>query len=242
MNPDLAKALKEIRDDFKEMRASLEREFRKDNRDVKSSLDTLSKNLVNMTSELKEVQKENAQIRAENASLVSECAELRKQVLEHEYRILDLEQYSRNRNLEIKGIPASDDENLSHVLVKIGEAIGESISDSDIEVCHRVPTKNASQSNVLVQFLSRSKRDAVLEKAKETRFSTQDIGYAQLSAVYINEHLCPELKRLLGMTVAKKKEKNWRFVWTKGGKIFARKSESTRTLRVGCVSDLEKIN
>lgn len=60
--------------------------------------------------------------------------------------------------------------------------------------------------------------------------------------VYINEHLRFELRKLLGMTITEKKEKNWRFAWTRDGKIFARKTESSRALRLACVSDLDKID
>lgn len=224
------------------MRTSLEREFRKENRELKASMEMINQCFEEMNATMKAIQKENADIKAQNACLLSECALLKKQVQANELKIVQLEQYSRNKNLEIKGIPMSQDESLPKILQNIGNAIDEPIVQSDVEVCHRIPTKVSTQSNILVQFCSRSKRDAVLEKARKKRLSTSDVGFAQSAAVYINEHLCFELKKLLGMTIAKKKEKNWRFAWTKDGKIFARKTESSRALRIACVSDLDKID
>nr|XP_050031732.1 uncharacterized protein LOC126527937 [Dermacentor andersoni] len=191
---------------------------------------------------MKYIQKENAEIKAENACLTSECTLLKKRVLEAELRIVQLDQYSRNKNLEIKGVPTSQSENLSAILKKIGDVVSEPISENDVEICHRVPTRDSGQSNIVVQFRSRSKRDAVLNKTRKKRLSATDLGYTQSCAVFVNEHLCSELKKLLGMTIARKREKNWRFAWTRDGKIFARKSESCRSLQIMHVSDLEKID
>lgn len=127
-------------------------------------------------------------------------------------------------------------------LAILGTAINEPISPADVDSCHRVPTKDKTRSNT-VQFQNRAiRRDAVLQKAQKSRLSTTDIGFTlPAAAVYVNEHLCPEQKKLLGMTVARKKEKNSRYAWTKGGIFFARKTDSLRTFRVTRVSDLEKI-
>lgn len=234
--------LKELKQEIRDMRASLEREFRKENREIKNSLDHMNKTFEEMCTTMKEIQKENAEIKAENACLTSECALLKKRVLEAELRIVQLDQYSRNKNLEIKGVPTSQGENLCTILEKVGELVGEPITENDVEICHRVPTRDSGQSNIVVQFRDRLKREAVLNKTRKKRMSSTDLGYTQSCAVYVNEHLCSELKKLLGMTIARKREKNWRFAWTRNGKIFARKSESSRSLQIMHISDLEKID
>ncbi|KAH9379022.1 hypothetical protein HPB48_010662 [Haemaphysalis longicornis] len=184
-----------------------------------------------MNANLKTIKNKNAKIRAENASLTRECAELRRQVLESEEKVTQIEQYPRNKNLEITGVPYCDGENLPDMLAINGTAIKEPIGAADIDVCHRVPTKNKTYSNIIVQLQNQTTRDAVLEKARKSSLSTTDIGFPKpAAAVYVTEHLCPELKTLPGRTVARKKEKNWRYAWTKGGKIFARKTDSSRTL------------
>lgn len=238
---EVGKLVKELRHDLTEMRQSLERELRKEHREIKASLDFMNKAFEDMANQLKKVETENAELKAANSSLTSECALLRDKVTENELRITQLEQYSRNKNIEIKGVPTTQNEKLESVLAAIGNAVDEPVSESDIEVCHRVPTRDASRHNIVVQFHNRSKRNALLEKARKKRVTTADIGHQDRQPIYINEHLCPTLKVLLGKTVAKKNEKNWRFCWTKEGKIFARKNESSRVLRVTKLSDLDKI-
>ncbi|KAH9367324.1 hypothetical protein HPB48_000953 [Haemaphysalis longicornis] len=134
------------------------------------------------------------------------------QVLENEHKIVQLEQYSRCENIEIKGVPSIEGESLPAFLHKVGSALGEPVVETDINACHRVPTNDDTVSNIVVHFRSRSKLDIVLEKARKSRVSTTNLDFTHPSPVFLNEHLCPDLKRLLGMTVAKKKEKGWRYV------------------------------
>lgn len=155
-------------------------------------------------------------------------------------RLVHCEQYSRNANLEIKGIPKQENENVTETVKTIGDLIGSPIAVNEIEVCHRVPTRN-KESNIIVQFRSRTRRDAVLEAAKKKRITNKDLGSTSTAPIYINEHLCPVLKRLLGMSVAKKHEHKWKFVWVRNGRIFARKTDNAPILEVTHADDLEKI-
>ncbi|KAH6922618.1 hypothetical protein HPB50_017297 [Hyalomma asiaticum] len=116
-----------------EMRQSLERELRKEHREIKTSLDFMNKAFEDMANQLKKVETENAELKAANRSLTDECAPLRNKVTENELRITELEQYSRNRN--IKGVPTTQNENLKRVLAAIGNAVNEAVSESDIEAC-----------------------------------------------------------------------------------------------------------
>lgn len=232
----------EMRKELKEFKSKIERELRKELREVKESLEFLSKQFDESKINNETLQKENEALKKENLALKEDCDKCMKQLNDHETRITNSEQYSRNRNVEIKGIEEGSNENLHEILCQMGTTLNEPITASDIDVCHRVKTKNdASCSNIVVQFKSRSKRDAFLLKARKTRLSTSDIGRSTDKPVFVNEHLCPNLKRLLGMAISKKKACEWKFVWTRDGKIFARKDEQSKVVRVHCESDIAKI-
>lgn len=139
--------------------------------------------------------------------LAQEIEALKKKVQESAVKIIAQDQYSRNKNIEVKGIPQERSESLVSILGKVGNVLGETIKQEDIEVCHRIPARNSdSDPNIVVVFQSRAKRDVVLNKARKHRLTTNDIGFPDNQSVYINEHLCPQLKKLLGMTIAKKKK------------------------------------
>ncbi|KAM7313098.1 uncharacterized protein ISCGN_002999 [Ixodes scapularis] len=121
--------------------------------------------------------------------------------------IVHCEQHSRAYNLEIKGVPVIANENLNETLRQLGEAIGERIDTADVEICHRVRTRERGKQNIV---------DRVLAKARSKRIMNEDLGLSADSPVFINEHLCPTLKKLLGKTIAKKRDAGWKFAWAVG--------------------------
>ncbi|XP_077550631.1 uncharacterized protein LOC144163792 [Haemaphysalis longicornis] len=154
-------------------------------------------------------------------------------------RVDELEQYTRLNNLEIKGI--SSDEDPVDVVKKIGDVLKEPVSSHDIDTCHRIPTRKPGETNIVVRFVRRDKRHALLARARKQKLTTKQLGLSQANAVYVNEHLTQANKQLLGAAIARKKEVAWKFVWTNGGKFFARKDEQMDAVRIQDLSDLTKM-
>lgn len=137
---------------------------------------------------------------------------------------------------------------------RVCAVLEEPVLPADIDACHRVPTRG-TEKNIIVQFKSRQQRDRVLEKARKRRITngslrlggeqgdstSADGGTGGGVPIYINEHLCQSVKRLLGMAIARKREHNWRFVLTRNGKTFARKHERSALQHIVTVADLSKI-
>lgn len=96
-------------------------------------------------------------------------------------------------------------------------AISEEIMEADIEACHQVPTQNPDKHNIVVEFKSWSKRDAALRKAKRLCLTNKSIDLDSDALFYVNEHLCPSLKCLLGVAIQRKRKYGWKSVgvqWT----------------------------
>lgn len=111
----------------------------------------------------------------------------------------------------------------------------------DVDVCHRVQTEQPSQQHI-VQFTTRQKRNAVLCAAMKKRLTTGMIGIpGQTSPIFVNEHLTLSNRLLLSETIKAKKGKSWKFVWTKNGKVYARKTKNSRVVNIQSMSDIEKI-
>lgn len=234
---ELKLELREIKDAMEKDR----KEARKDFREIRSGMDFINKTFEEMRGKLDDIKSENSELRKENQKLVTLCEQLAKRVTDCESRLMQTEQYSRNSNVELKGIATQRGEDLMEVLKKVGRTVGEPIVESDVEICHRVPVPNSDAHNIIVQFASRKKRNDFLEKARRTRFSCKDLGLASNGPVFVNEHLCPAMKKLLGQAIARKREMNWRFVWVRNGTVFARKLEETPVVRINSVGDLSKI-
>ncbi|KAH9379085.1 hypothetical protein HPB48_020136 [Haemaphysalis longicornis] len=122
------------------------------------------------------------------------------------YEEIKCEQYSRRSNAEIKGLVKAENEDVTYLVSKLGVAIGEPISADNIEVCHPLLTPEEGQSNDVVQFKSRSKRDVVPEKAQKNRIKISNVGISNEGAIFVNDHLCPFLKKIVAQAIAKKRE------------------------------------
>lgn len=105
MSSEIAKLLKDFKQEMREMRTALEKEFRKEYKELKSSIDFFSTQFDTMATRCAKIEKENATLKKDNAALLAECQSFKKLATTSEQRLTDVEQYSRNKNLEIKGIP-----------------------------------------------------------------------------------------------------------------------------------------
>lgn len=63
----------------------------------------------------------------------------------------------------------TENEDLHQVLETIGQSLGEAITASDVDVCHRVPTKSEGITNIVVQFQRRENRGNVLETGRKEK-------------------------------------------------------------------------
>lgn len=134
-------------------------------------------------------------MRDEKAKLQTVSQNLNHQDESNASRILELRLYSRNANLEVKGAPVQADEDMTAMLKTLGEATGKTILVDDTEICHRYSVaRNPSETNIVTQFVRRVKRNSVLGKVRSVRLTTRDLRLSTQVPVYVNEHLCPELK------------------------------------------------
>lgn len=234
---ELAKKIEALESAFKEQLETAVKEFKAEARktlDDKGleehaklceSVKFLSAQYDNMCVKQNALIAENKALRAHNESL--------------ETRLAELEQYSRQNNIEIKGVPTTKGEDCTAILKRMGDAIGCTVTPADIDTVHRVPTKSAV-NNIIARFCSRDKKNDFIRKARKARLRTGSIGFSESSdqAIYTNDHLTAENKKLFARALALKKEHQWKFLWTENCRILARKSEDTRVFRINTASDL----
>ncbi|KAH9384592.1 hypothetical protein HPB48_026601 [Haemaphysalis longicornis] len=109
--------------------------------------------------ELTEVKNRSLECHRETERLNREMKDVRRQLVE-------LKQYSRKNNLELKGVPFTENDHLKETLKQITTRLGVDVPSQDIDVVHRVASKGLP--NVSVKFNSRSTRDSVCRLPKRT--------------------------------------------------------------------------
>lgn len=160
-----------------------------------------------------------------------------------EMRMNDLEQYSRCKNIEIKGVELTANENLKQVVVKIVSKMGvEEVSEKAIEVVHRVNNRNNREpKDIIVQFKDREVRDRVIAKKREKIYNKDITNGKNDNLIFVNEHMTTHNKQMFWEARNKCRDMNYKYVWTKDGKIFVRKQENERVFRIRNLEDLKKI-
>lgn len=87
--------------------------------------------------------------------------------------------------------------------VRIFQAMGCNISINDVDIAHRVPARNATNSPrpIICRFVRRLIREEVMSRRQEiTRVDPKDVGLgdtADLSNSMVLDHLTPKAQKLL---------------------------------------------
>lgn len=210
--------------------------------DITTSLDYNTDLIQELKDAIKDLQTDNKNLRTKNQELAAENKQIKSELKDLNFAVIELKQYSRRTNLEISLLPEGENENIMEVLTKI-ENISQTKIVENITAAHRVPSYSADRAkSIVVQFKTKDSRDQQLKILKACKLKASDISPRfPDTPVYVNEHLTPELKSLFRDARKTKVEKNIKFCWVRDGKIFLRKDESSRVLRVKHHDDLLNI-
>lgn len=190
---------------------------------------------------LDELSKENKEIIQTCEQLKHRNAELTTAVSQLEDEVHSLQQQSRLENIEIVGIPATNGEDLYNVLNSVAQAIGIDFKPYDISATHRVPNSRKTTS-IVVKFVSRKvKMDWITAAKKKRSLKISDITpNLKEGDVFINDHLSPYYKVLLGLAKSLKKDNKLAYVWVREGKILIRESATSPVKRIFKKDNLDK--
>jgi archaellum component FlaC len=196
--------------------------------------DDVLKKLDDQSKEIKSIPKMNAEI-----------SELRKQ---NKKLISDFnanEQRDRLLNIELVGVPENGNEDLTKVILKLGEHSGINLTVTDIIQVNRVSSKSKVQGrprNIVAKLRTRLLKDNVISQARKSRVTTKDLDIqGNITPVYVNEHLTLFNKDLLRKVKEVAVNKEYQYAWVKNGRIYVRKAPTMPAILVTEEEDLKKI-
>lgn len=149
------------------------------------------------------------------------------------------DQYQRRNNIELSGIPDTiEDSELEKVCIRLinniisipGEPFNgdNAITNSDIEACHRLRTKNAKGTkNTIIRFKNRKHCDSLFEnKHKISKIVMEDLGET-VNNIYVNENICGYYKELSAKCRRLKKRRKIGDTCTSYGTVKIKSKEGT---------------
>lgn len=162
------------------------------------------------------------------------------------------EQYTRESNIEICGLPEHRGENLTLYLQQLSKTTNTILLDDDILQVTRVAKfdkDSARPRTVVAKFRTPRLRDSLLaavynynKKNPENRLNSHHLGIGGAKVpVYVSEHLTPTNKSLHAEVRKKAKELGYKFVWVRNGRIYTRKNETSQALHIRNVDFLRNM-
>lgn len=187
---------------------------------------------------VRELKEENTQLKGSNSELCQ--------------RLNYLEQQARSNNLEIQCFPENKQENLYTVVKQLGSVVKCELKDSDVLHCTRtakLQTDSSRPRSVVVQLASPKIRDQLLAAVidynktnKNNKLNSTDFGLGgNKSPIYIVEHLSSSNKSLHAAARLKAKEKGYKYVWVRNGRIFVRKADGEGHILIKNLDTINKI-
>lgn len=123
----------------------------------------------------------------------------------------------------------------------VGKALGFAISDNMIDFSYRLGKgQDNAFPGIMVGFVRRLDREEFLRKRKveKRKLNLQDINMLGTTPIFVNESLSPGQGQVLAAARAVKREKGYKFLWVKHGKIFLRKDENSPVIVITDQEDL----
>lgn len=212
--------------------------------EITSAIDKLKSEFTETTdfldAEQKDLKKDINSANDKIKSLEAENLKLSKELTSLGRRIRPLEKSSRSCNVEIQVVPENKEENVTSIFKKLCEKIDFPIVDSEISSVRRVAKLNPSSDrprNILVTLKSERQRDDLISAYrgynKNNKNDLLNSSHLNISGekqrIFVTEHLSSEVKELHSAARKTAKERGYKFVWIKYGRIYVRKSDDDST-------------
>lgn len=162
-----------------------------------------------------------------------------------------VQRYSYQYNIKIIGLPETDAHesasDTTALCLNLFKQTGVSIANYDIDIAHRIPTRNATSGPrpVICKFTRRSMKDQVLNVRKDAcKVSATSIGLpaeCSMQDVKLFDHLTPQLQQLLVDAKKFQTRNGFRFCWSKNFIVYLRKTEDSRPVLIKSHNDLERL-
>ena len=165
--------------------------------------------------------------------------------------IEQLQRYSFQYNTKIIGLPERETlesaSQTASLFINLFKAAGIEISNQDIDIAHRIPTRIATSGPrpIVCKFTRRIMKEQVMNARNEAcKVSANSIGLpssCSLENVRLFDHLTPLLQQLLADSKKFQKRNGFKFCWAKNFIIYLRQTEVSRPIQIKCHNDLVNI-
>ncbi|KAK5646928.1 hypothetical protein RI129_005392 [Pyrocoelia pectoralis] len=234
--PDLKDILKSLREDIKIIKDSqkrLETEFSQSINQCHEKVDE-NRSLIDKQNIIIQKQQEIIDM------ISGENVNLKKNIELLQEEIDFVKQENRSKTLEIHGLPVQKNETLAAAVSNLAISIGfKNWNSEKVDECFQLPKTTSFEYPTIVLRLNK-KQDKEEFKVRRD-LNTSHIGMQKVSPIYVNESLTEIRRKLLGKARIFKKERKWKYVWIKNGKIFLRNTDNSKVYQICTQKQLNEL-
>ncbi|XP_063379539.1 uncharacterized protein LOC134666322 [Cydia fagiglandana] len=183
----------------------------------------------------------------------SDLKELTDTVERLKLELNERDQELLSTDIEISGIAEQNSENPIHLAVLVAQKLNVEIEVRDIVSAERVGLRRVAGDGdggsdgrprtLAVRLARRAQRDELLRAARRAR-GADTAGFdlpGPPRKFYVNERLTRANRQLFYKARHEGARANWRYIWTRDGRIYARHQPNTQAQRIRTDEDLTKI-
>lgn len=200
-----------------------------------NQLDEIKETMQFMSSQFDAILKGVSQNKKKIEKLEKENNNLRDEVKQLKSSVKFLNDMRVQNDCVINGVKVGENEKPIDIVLSIANKSGANICEDEVEDAYFLNNNNKSSTkSVVVKFANKKTKKVFMEEKPKLK----DIE--ELKNVYINDFLCKESMQLF-VYAKSLKSVGYKFVFAKGGVIYARKDANSRPIRLRSMDEVDKL-
>ena len=249
MDKELSKILKQ-NEELKKQADEFENELS----DLKSKMATMKDKPMEVDKSMQFLSEEYDDFKSFKSSTEKELTRLSSKLRDfvEKIEIIDetietIQKYSYQYNVKILGIPQADRKESAKdsvdLCLKLFKEVGVDISKFDLDIAHRVPSRNTNYPPpIICKFTRRIVKEDVMSRRSELKnVDLGKFGIKETGRIRIYDHLTPKTQSLFNRAKTFQKENNYTYCWTKNSNVLLKETEDSNIIRVTSIDVLGRL-
>lgn len=149
-------------------------------------------------------------------------------------------------DIQITNLPEAQGESVGHLVTTAAAKLGITVDERDIVYVERAGPRRVGDGRprpITVRLARRATRDALLKASRVRReVNTAGMGFTgEPRRFYVNERLTRHNRHLFNRARELSKAADWKFTWTREGRVYVRQAEGRPAHRIRVDDDLQNI-
>ena len=250
MKAGLEKGQKKIVEEMRELREEITRTKKKVVQ-LEESVKFLNDDCEKLKKKSEYIKKDVTTVKLDNERFTKKMVDLQENSKQVSIKLNQIENWMKGNNVEIQGVPVSENENVEIIAMKVLKKVDPRIERHQIGTIRRLRDINVKTNQeemkerkmihnpILVMFKSREQKIKIMKEKK--KLNNADLTDIKAERVYLNENLSKVSRNLLFLARRFKKENGWKYAWSSSSTILLRKDEKSKVNVINSVEDIEKL-